>query len=270
MKKILVLFNGIDYPAHQIAYGIELAKTDQALLQAVVMRPVSLANTVSYPFPNDLALAQPPLVTYEDTRENTELIKANLKLFADECKEAGVKSVAQPDTLSIDELIEQTAFSDLVLAGAKISFGDYSLEELLADTHCPVLIVTEKAKLPSKAILCYDEGFSSMFAIRHYSYLFPEWKSLPTQVVSINPKGDKGVKYSPYIDSWLQQHFIDCQNTVLEGNLQRELIGTIGKDEHCIVVMGAYGRSAVSRLFHRSLANVVFEETNAAVFVIHE
>lgn len=40
--------------------------------------------------------------------------------------------------------------------------------------------------------------------------------------------------------------------------------------EPTVVVMGAYGGNAVSRLFHKSLANIVIEETNAALFIMHE
>jgi nucleotide-binding universal stress UspA family protein len=53
--------------------------------------------------------------------------------------------------------------------------------------------------------------------------------------------------------------------------LQKELVSFVRKnDQQTIVVMGAYGRNAVSRLFHRSLSNVVIEETNALVFIMHE
>lgn len=270
MKKMLVVFNGIDYPAHLVAYAIGLAGTDRSLLQAVVMRPFSLAGAVPYLVPNDLAVAPAPLMVYEDTRENTKLIEANLQSFREACREADVKALAPQDSFDIEELTEQTAFSDLVLADAQLTVGNYSLEELLADTHCPVLVVTGKAKIPSKAILCYDKSFSSVFAIRRYSYLFPQWSGLPTEVVSINPKGGDGAKDSPHLSTWLPQHFTAYKTNVLKGNLQQELIGVVGKDDHCIVVMGAYGRNAVSRFFRRSLANVVFEETAAAVFISHE
>ncbi|MBS1605494.1 MAG: universal stress protein [Bacteroidetes bacterium] len=37
-----------------------------------------------------------------------------------------------------------------------------------------------------------------------------------------------------------------------------------------IVVMGAYGRTAVSRLFRQSLSNTILQKTNASLFVTHE
>lgn len=41
-------------------------------------------------------------------------------------------------------------------------------------------------------------------------------------------------------------------------------------DQEASVVMGAYRRNAISRLFHRSLANIVIEQTNAFLFIMHE
>jgi len=36
------------------------------------------------------------------------------------------------------------------------------------------------------------------------------------------------------------------------------------------VVMGAFGRSAISRLFHRSLSNVILEDTKVSLFTTHK
>jgi nucleotide-binding universal stress UspA family protein len=73
------------------------------------------------------------------------------------------------------------------------------------------------------------------------------------------------------LNDWLPQHFPVLQKQILQGNLQKELVSFIRKnDEQAVVVMGAYGRNAVSRLFHRSLSNIVIEETNALLFIMHE
>jgi nucleotide-binding universal stress UspA family protein len=79
------------------------------------------------------------------------------------------------------------------------------------------------------------------------------------------------MRYQNYLSDWLPQHFSRLQQQILHGNLHRELVRFIRKGEDStLVIMGAYGRNAVSRLFHRSLANVVIEETNACLFIMHE
>jgi nucleotide-binding universal stress UspA family protein len=107
--------------------------------------------------------------------------------------------------------------------------------------------------------------------MKMYSYLFPEWRQLPSTVLSINPKGDNGLKYDDYLNDWLPYHFPELEKQLLQGNLHKELVRFIRKnDEQVIVIMGAYGGNAVSRLFHRSLANIVIQETKALVFIMHE
>jgi nucleotide-binding universal stress UspA family protein len=205
-------------------------------------------------------------------KENRKLIESHLEFFRDDCRNADVQCTIDNATdISLEELIDHSAFSDLVLCDAKEELGGISTRELLVDTHCPVLLVPSKMQMPVRTILCYDESFSSILAMKMYSYLFPEWKDFPSTVLSINPKGDNGLRFDDYLNDWLPQHFANLEKQILQGNLQRELVSFIRKnDEPAIVVMGAYGRNAVSRLFHRSLANIVIEETNAFLFIMHE
>jgi nucleotide-binding universal stress UspA family protein len=272
MKKILVVFNAANYSSSLSEFAINIAKQTGALLNAVFLTP-SLAPVVQYLFPNDLPLASSGLIsTAEMEEENKKLIEAHLRFFNDDCTNANVSCKINNNTdTSLEDLIDHSAFSDFILCDAKEELGGISVREIMVDTHCPVLLVPAKMNMPTKAILCYDESFSSILAMKMYSYLFPEWKELPTAVLSINPKGDNGIKHDDYLNDWLPQHFSNLEEKVLQGNLQRELVSFIRKnDETSIVVMGAYGRNAISRLFHRSLSNIVIEETNAFLFVMHE
>jgi nucleotide-binding universal stress UspA family protein len=218
-------------------------------------------------------LAASEFVVSEDMdQDNRDLTKANIRVFKDSCLDAGISFSVDADMeISVEELIDHSAFSDLILCDSKEQLGTISLRELLTDTHCPVLLVPENPDLPQRTVLCYDESFSSIYAIKMYSYLFPEWKDLPSHVLTINPKGDNGLKYDDYLSDWLPRHFSNLQQQAPQGNLQRELVGFIRKGEQpTLVVMGAYGRNAISRLFHQSLANIVIEETNALLFIMHE
>jgi hypothetical protein len=272
MKKILVVFNATDYSSSLSAFAIEIAKQNGALLHAIFLTP-NLAPVVQYPFPNDLPLASSGLIsTVEMEEENKKLIEAHLGFFRDDCTNANVScKIDNTIDTSLEDLIDHSAFSDFILCDAKEELGGISLRELMVDTHCPVLMVPAKMNMPTKTILCYDESFSSVLAMKMFSYLFPEWKELPATMVSINPKGDNGLRFDDYLSDWLPQHFPNLEKQILQGNLQRELISFIRKnDEQAIVIMGAYGRNAISRLFHRSLSNIVIEETNAFLFMMHE
>jgi hypothetical protein len=272
MKKILLVLNGEKYNSHLASFAIRLCKQTDAALQAVFVSPfVEQMNT--YPFPGELPLVAEGIIgAREMQEEHKKLVQTNVDLFISDCKKTNVQcSITNDNDISVNELIDHSAFSDLILCDAKEQYGTYSFKDFISDTHCPVILVADNARLPQRAILCYDESFSSIYAIKMYSYLFPEWKDLPTVLVSINPKGDNGSKYDDYLDDWLPGHFSNLEKVQLEGNLQKELTGFIGKrDAHSIVVMGAFGGNAMSRMFHKSLSNVVLDETSASLFIIHE
>jgi len=272
MKKLLLVFNGENYSEHLTDFAIKIAKQTEALLHALFTKD-SARLMVQYPFPNDLSLAAGQLVSTEEMqRQNDKLVQANFALFRDACEEANVRYKIDGDNdITTDELVDHSAFADLILYDATQQAGVYSFRDLLTDTHCPVLLVPKRVTMPEKAILCYDESFSSIYAVKMYSYLFPEWKDLPTYVLSVNPKKDNRIRYNEYLTDWLPEHFSSWYRAELQGDLQRELISYIRKDDNkAIVVMGAFGRNTMSRLFHRSLANVVLEQTAASIFIIHE
>jgi nucleotide-binding universal stress UspA family protein len=272
MKKILLVYNGETVSEHVTDFGIELSKQTGALLHGVFVSPFP-QQINQYPFAETAPFAAGGLLdTQQIQREHVRVVKSNMGLFVDSCQEAGVNFTVDDDIeTTITELTDHSAFADLVLFSAKEQIGSYSFREIITDTHCPVILVPEKAQMPQRTILCYDESFSSIYAIKMYSYLFPEWQHLPTYLLSINPKGDNGNKFDGYLEDWLPAHFSNIEKIQLEGNLQKELLNYVKKDDkHSMLVMGAFGGNAIARMFHRSLANVVLEETSASVFIIHE
>lgn len=271
MKKLLVAFNATSYSNTLSQFAIKIARQSNSLIHAVFLSPSFTA--VTYPFPNDLPLATTGLFsTQEMLKENQKLVEADMQAFKEDCEAANIiYRIERSMDITLENIIDHSAFSDLILCDAKEELGGISIRDLLVDTHCPVLLVPGTIQMPERAVLCYDESFSSIHAMKMYSYLFPEWKELHTTVLSINPKGDNGLRYDDYLNDWLPQHFPQLEKQILQGNLQRELVNFIRKTEQpTVVIMGAYGRNAMARLFHRSLSNIVINETNALTFIMHE
>jgi nucleotide-binding universal stress UspA family protein len=272
MKKILLVYNSETLSEDVTDFGIELSKGSGAVLHGVFISPFA-QQINQYPFVAAAPFTSAGLLyTEEMQREHGKLLKSNMDLFTTTCKEAGVQFTVNEDPeITISELTDQSAFADLILFSAKEQFGSYSFREVITDIHCPVILVPDKARIPQRTILCYDESFSSIYAIKMYTYLFPEWQDIPTYLLSINPKGDNGNKFDDYLDEWLPAHFSNFEKIHLEGNLQKELLNYVKKDDHhSMLVMGAFGGNAIARMFHRSLANVVLEQTSASVFIKHE
>jgi nucleotide-binding universal stress UspA family protein len=271
MKKILVAFNVNSYSNSLAQFAISLAQKTSSSLHALFVTP-SLAPLVQFPFPTyGLSTAGGLLSASEIAKETKETLEIQVRIFEEQCEASGVTSIVEGSgNIGLNNLVDHSAFSDLVLCSAKEELDGISTRELLIDTHAPVLLVPEKMSMPSKVIICYDESFSSILAMKMFSYLLPEWKEFPTVLLTINPKDDSNSKHEEYLSDWMPHHFPNVERQVFQGDMQKALKTFITGVEPAIVVMGAYGGNAMSRLFHRSLANIVIEETNAFVFVMHE
>ena len=104
-----------------------------------------------------------------------------------------------------------------------------------------------------------------------FSYIFPEWRLVPTCLLSVSPKKNAHVEYGEYIKDWLPQHFTHRKVELLKGEVKQELVKAVkNSGQNTLVVMGAYGRTAVSRLFRKSLSHSIINETTAALFIAHE
>ena len=277
MKKLLVILNGADAPTHVISSAIAIAKATNAMLHAVFLIPFVYKAALAYPFLNDLSLATMDVSGVSIEEENQALTNDNIQLFVDACDNAKVTcKISSGHETPLEELIQHSAFADLVIADAKTDFAStismpltVSLSDLLTDAHCPVLLLQEEMRQPAEIILSYDGSFSSIHALKMFSYIFPEWRNVPARLLSITP--DKHLEYEEYIKDWLPRHFTNADITLLKGTVKKEITEVIREHEHnTLVVMGAYGRTAISRLFRKSLSNTVINDTKAALFISHE
>ncbi len=269
MRNIFVVFNGVDYSPHVLNFAIFAAKQNASVLHPIFLKPLHVEESLQYPFPNDLSGTQSLFSRKELDEEDQKGMDANLQVFIDECKENDLQYKTERKLETLEELIDLTAFADLTMVDARSEIGKYSVIDLLTDAHCPTILVPATSQLPDKIVLCYDGSASSMYAIKMYSYLFPEWKNKPTELLTINPPSND--KDETYMDDWCDNHFTNLAKHQAQGNVHQELINFIQPEsEKKLIVMGAFGRSALSRLLHRSLAARVIEETSASLFITHQ
>ena len=272
MKKILVVLNGNIFPEHVVSSAITIAKTSPALLHAVFMNPMLETKDYDYSFPNDMSLTRNSITGDTADEESAEFLKVNAQLFEDMCNTAGINFLIEPGKqISLQGLIEHSAFSDLIITDVSDNSNQHHIIDLLSDTCCPVYLVSRHVEKVKQIILTYDGSFASIYAIRQYALVFPEMKDLPTHLLHITP--DEIIDEFPReknIRSWLPVHYSNVVFKILHGNVRTELIKFAQSIPDSIVVMGAFGRSGLSRLFHKSLANAVIADGKSALFIAHK
>lgn len=276
MKKILVVFDGLKYSDSAVAYAIDIAKDSNALLVGVFLHDMSYLS-ISYTYRWGSPYTNAWESTYKPDPADEEKIKANTSIFASKCEQAGVKFKMHIDRgVPVEELLQESAFADLLIMDARLAFSNVAEDEMaaqfiemLSEVQCPVLIVPSVFEKINNAILTYDGSASSTYAIKMYSYLFPEWKNYPTRMVSVNAEHPE-MEQKHHILDLLNERFMDFHTDVLIGSAKQTLLTYLKTiTNNTVVVMGAYGRPALSMLFRKSMANAVIREVMVPVFIAH-
>ena len=271
MKKIILILNESHIPQRVIERAVFIAKESNSILEAIFIEDISTMD-FGYPFPNDMYLANDNSLAEPDTGEVTPLMLGIAQQFRDECENKGIEfKIEIEKSVSVSHLITLSRFADLIIADSKSDSDGYSLQDLLVDAACPLLLVSPNAEPPQKIFLAYDGNISIMYAIKMFSYVFPEFSNLPTQLFTIVTGNVTRIPHLEEIKSWAAKHFAQFEIEMIIGNTRKQMVEHLRKDsEKCIVVMGAYSGSSMGRLFLKSTAESVINETNASLFITHE
>ncbi len=269
MKKILVLINDYKVPAAALNFAIKLAVQNEATLFGIFAQSLKY-NDDSYLFPSDINLTDNDFTTATDEDEHLQFLDTSMKSFADTCGAANVSFKTHAvSTHHLDILIHYSAFADLIMCDADTPPIHYSINTLLADTHCPVLLVNKDYTETDTIIFAYDDKLSSIYAIRMFTYLFDFYKNLPVHFVSVLPANVIGLEYDDLIKEWLPLHYSNATIEIIKGETKNELTNYINRFSNPLLVMGAFGRSSLSRFFKESLAYYIMKQTNAPIFIAH-
>lgn len=266
MKKALVVFTQYNFPQPVLTFANSMAKEHAGLLYGIFLDDTP--PPLQYPFPSDLAITTTPLTNESEVAQNEQVTLDNIQVFKDNCTTAGIRCEVVKN-ITQEQLIDFSSSADVIIIDARIRFIRYSLTDLLTQTHCAICLVSAAAAEPENIVLAYDGSDASTYAIRQFIAVFPKLNKLPTYLVSINPELEV-LEHKEFINQTLPQHFPNYTLQLLRGKVKEEMDNFVRQYPGALVVMGAFGRSALSRLFHPSLAKEILEETGATLFIAHE
>jgi len=268
--------DGTQFSKGTIDYAIRLAKLSNSEITGVFLHDMRyLSMTYSYvwdqPFIDFAAIA-------EIEAEDVEKIAKNVALFSEECKAQNVAFVVKKEKgIPINELLRESIFTDIIVVDENLSFYSLSdsspshfIKDLLAESRCPVLIVPTNYEHFDKVVFCYDGSPSSTYAIKQFGYLFPELGNMETTVVSVNEGKGNAIIGGTSFNDLMAAHFPNASLKVLNGTPESQLLNYLKTDgANAVVVMGAYGRNAISRIFEQSMSNKIIRELNLPMFITH-
>lgn len=278
MKKFVAAFDGLRFSKSTLDYAIFLAKYADAHLVGVFLEDFTRHSW-----------GVPDIVQYEGEYFDRHIQELNEKdkeeqnesidKFEQACQNASLNYTVHRDkNIAIQELLHESIYADLVILDKEETISRHEepaptrfMRELLNDVQCPVVIVPQKYKPIDKLVMLYDGEPSSVYAVRMFSYLFDPIKHLETQVLTVKEReASMHVPDNRLIKEFIKRHYPKAEYVVLKGNAEDEVIRYLHRESKVpLIVLGAYQRGKLSRLFKPSMADYLLQHLQMPLFIAH-
>ncbi len=173
-------------------------------------------------------------------------------------------------------LEKESRYADLVLLSGELFYADINirqpnvyLHEALYGAECPILVIPESYQQCDHLFFAFDGSKESMFAIKQFSYLFPNLTDLPAEVVYIKDENSAAIPDVEHLRRYARQHFESMGLSKLQFKASRYFATWIGEHKQVMLITGSYGRSMLSYMTKRSFAEQVVQEHKIPVFIAH-
>jgi hypothetical protein len=191
------------------------------------------------------------------------------------CREVRAR-VHRDRGVPVEDILLESRFSDLIVVDPETSFlhidkgfpGRFIRDVLLA-AECPVLVSPYSFDSLEEVIFAYNGTSSSVFAIKQFTYLFPEFKHKKAVVVNVRNGEESAIEEQFKMKEWLSAHYEAVDFVLLKGDASDELFGYLLGRKNAIVVLGAYGRGILSRFLKPSHASLLLRTINLPIFIAH-
>jgi hypothetical protein len=151
----------------------------------------------------------------------------------------------------------------------KNTFETDFVKDILKKSECPVIIAPERFEGIDEIIFTYNGTASAAFAIKQSTYLFPELYNEKVTIIQVNEKGEWVNRDKYNFAKWLKDHYTNLYFEALKGNADTKLFKYLFKRKNIFLVMGAYGRNALSQFFKHSLADLLIKTVTQPIFIAH-
>ena len=278
MEKILLAVDAINPDKNTLEFACYLGRLTKSKVTGVFLenlaaeeKPV-LKQMQGMPY-TDWGLDEKP----DEHKFKFELIEKNISFFKEGCINREVNySIHRDRGVPANEIIEETRFADLLVVDAQTSFNKryegsptQFVKNVLEKAECPVIIAPETDEAIDEIIFTYNGSASSVFAIKQFTYLFPQFYDKKVSIIQVNEEGlwQDPEKYK--FSEWLKDHYPNLHFEALKGKTDTRLFEYLLKRKDAFLVMGAYGRNALSRFFQRSHADLIIKTLAPPVFIAH-
>lgn len=271
MRKILLAIDALNIHTPSIDFACFIANLTKSSITGVFLENILYEETADQVYASG---EQKHLLSLNQRQEITE---ENIQFFKEACDKRGVHPGIHRDRkMPVEEIISESRYADLLIMEAGISFTNRPegapsgfVKDVLTRAECPVIISPESFDGVNEIVFMYNSGESSVFAIKQFTYLFPEFSDRKITLVEVNKTKEVTLRHKPEIMEWLKTYYSDIHFELLYGEPGEELFKYVFEKRGLILVMGAYGRNALSSFIKESRASLILKTTNLPIFITH-
>ncbi|HZK64677.1 MAG TPA: universal stress protein [Puia sp.] len=216
----------------------------------------------------------------EDAAENNARrarIEQNIATFKDQCLDSGICfNVHRDRGLPAPDLIKESRFADIMVIDAGTSFNKRFqdsptgfVRDILRKAECPVIIAPERFEELNEIIFAYNGSASAVFAIKQFTYLFSQLQDKRITILQVNDTGEWQDPDKHRFNEWLKDHYTNLHFEAIKGKTDEGLFDLLFNRKNMFLVMGAYGRNALSRFFIGSHADPLIKSITQPIFIAH-
>ena len=182
-----------------------------------------------------------------ESGEKKGITEEHIRTFKLACDCRGITTLVHRDRgVPVAEIVEESRFADLIVLDAETSFSKKNealpgrfVRDVMVESECPMIVAPYSFECIDEIIFTYNGSKSSMFAIKQFTYLFPELKQKKAIVVSVRNDGEDSLAEQFKMKEWMKHHYSEVEYDVLKGEPSDELLGYLIERKNGIVVMGA-------------------------------
>jgi hypothetical protein len=278
MEKILLAIDAINPDKNTLDFACYLGRLTKSKVTGVFLENLSAEERPVVKQLHGMAYVDWEVDEKSDEHKaKMELIERNISFFKEGCINRGVSYTLHRDRgVPARELIKESRFADVLVVDAETSFNkryEGTPTEFVADifkkAECPVIIAPVAFEAIDEVIFAYNGSSSSVFAIKQFTYLFPQFHNRKASIIQVNEAGEWQDLDKFKFKEWLEQHYTDLHFEALKGKTDSKLFDYLFKKENMFLVLGAYGRSALSQFFKRSHADLLVKTVSQPIFIAH-
>ncbi len=271
-RQVLFVCAGSDFPQGAFDFLLQMQQEEQVNVLGLFFCPmdfeaIATASQVPIAAPYDRVMAK--------ARDS---VNANKALFASQCDQHYIHYHLHENDGQWDKnlLVKESRYADLILLSGELFYADINLRqpnvylrEALHAAECPILVIPENYQPCDHLFFAFDGSKESMFSMKQFAYLFPQFTDLPAEAVYVNEERSAAIQDQEYLRRYARLHFGSMGFSKLSFKAGRYFATWIGEHKQVMLITGSYGRSPLGYLAKRSFAEQVVRDHKIPVFICH-